>query len=278
MKHLYDLALHDRSRIPSDLTYEIGDNDVRRVVQRFHGDGGDGTIFETRYPTSPCRCSLTSIFSGVKTGSERVDYVSDNGSTWQQQLLRPGLTIRDAPHAYAVGTGATTDWLGAPLSPGLVFANDVPITDIRYPALAQNSSFSFRIPSITDSAGHGGNAGFTQGRLYRDGQLVKNIDGYATVPSGATPATWRMEIDHSHFVKAWASATAGQVAWIFTGGGSSSSQPTPLPMIDAQIEVPVGLSGRPRSSLRTFTVRPWRLDGATTDRVAVTMAFSTDGG
>ncbi len=275
--YLYDLALRESRSIPDDLSYRIGDNDVHRVVQRFHGDGVDSAFYETRSPISPCRCSLQPIFHPIEKGSERVDYVSDNGSVWQQQLFKPGFTVRDAAHAYTHGDARTTDWLEAPLTPGLAYANDVPITDFRYPALSQNGSLTVRIPPVTDHAGHGGSGGFTEGRLFRNGELVQELDGYTTVPEGTTPATWRLEIDHSHFSGAWASATVSQVAWTFTAGGPPSSEPVPLPLIDASIDVPVDLSGTPRGP-RIFTVTPWRLDGAPTHRVDVTMAFSTDGG
>ncbi len=276
--YLYDLALHEQSRIPADLSYAIDDRDVHRVVQRFHGDGKQGTFYETRYPLSPCRCSLQPILSQIQTGSERVDYVSDNGSVWQQQLFKPGFTFRDAPHAYTRQSAATADWLDAPLTSGLAYAKDVSITDFRYPALVKDGTMTFNIPAVMDNAGHGGNGGFNEGRLFRNGQFVQDFTGFDTVPIGDMPTTWRLEIDHSHFVNSWASATASQVAWTFVTGDESSSQPAPLPMIDATIDVPVDLVGRPHGPAPEFTVHPWRLDGRSTNRVVVTMSFSTDGG
>ncbi|MGH3383786.1 MAG: hypothetical protein ACRDO1_04350 [Nocardioidaceae bacterium] len=275
--YLYDLALHEPGGLPADLSYDIDKDDVRRIDQRFHGDGTGSTMFETRYPTAPCRCSLTPILSPVQTGTTRVDYVSDNGSVWQHQLFRPGLTMRDGAQPYDDETPDTVDWLAGPLVPGL--PRQLPVDHWQFPGLSQNGSLIFRVPTLTDTAGHAGNLGTTTGRLLRDGELVEELAfaGFATVPAGDTPATWRLELKHSHTPQQWASATSGQVAWTFRAGGETEPTPTALPMVDARIDLPVGLDGDP-TRRGAVTIEPWRLDGVPIRVDAISLDVSTDDG
>lgn len=276
--YLYDLAMHESDVLPDDLTYEFKANDLRRIEQRFHSDGGGGLLLETRYPLEPCRCSLTPVFSQIATGTSRVDYVSDNGSVWQHQLFRPGLTLRDEGQPYDAATPDVVDWLSGPLVPGLT--RGLPVDHYRFPALRQADSLVFRVPQMTDGAGHGGSLGTATGQLRRDGEVVTELTygGYATVPAGDRPANWRLELEHEHPSTQWATATSGSMAWTFTAGGPAPSEPAALPLIDARIDLPLTLSGGPEKGSPRVTVRPWRLDGGSPRIERIQLELSTDDG
>lgn len=276
--YLYDLAMHETDELPADLVYEIEQDDVRRIEQRFHGDGTGGLMFETRFPTSPCLCSLVPIFGFAPTGTTRVDYVSDDASVWQQELFRPGLQLRDAGLPFSDEAPGVVDWMAGPLVPGL--PRGLPVGHYRFPALTKDGSLVLRVPALVDNDGHGGTLGTTSGRLLRNGDIVEELTyaGYVTVPAGDDAATWRLEMEHSHSPQQWSTATSGSVAWTFRAGGESSPDPAPLPLIGARIELPLTLQGTTEPHRRMLTIEPWRLDGQPVEVADIDLALSTDGG
>lgn len=275
--YLYDLALHEYGRIPADATFRFDAGNTHEVTAAFGEGESELLAFESRYPVSPCRCSLQVVLDRHLLGRERVDYVSTNKTLWSQQIqatqspLRGRTTYRDygAPDA-----PAREDWFTGIMAPAVPV---VSARDPQQPAQTADGELRFQLAARVDASGHPVFGGATTGRITRDGSLVEEFAGIAQVPHSGGAALWEVALRTDVEADAWQDAAASSSVWTFTSDAEAGPRPRDLPLLDVLLRLePNELGGGPGAQVAVIT--PWRADGRKPQLTAVTVEVSADEG
>ncbi|WP_256840564.1 hypothetical protein [Ornithinimicrobium faecis] len=274
--YVYDL-IDELPTVDADPFGTLTSGDLTTVHQTFHTDGNAAQAFETRGPSTPCRCLLTPIFDIIEPGSTRVDHVINNGSTWQQTVIHgAALQTKTPPTAYDGTTDPDRHWLAGALGSGAA-AGTVP-TDPRAPATTASGQLRLRLGPV-DGAGHAASGPFQRaGTISRDGVVVApTFAGTAQVDAPAGPAPWRIELVTTHAPILWNGSSRVESIWEFVAGASTDEIPTALPLVEAQTSFPVDAHSQ-RIARGMLEVTPWRVDGVPLRRADVQVELSWDDG
>ncbi len=230
----YDLTFHDSGRVPPSMTRTVRSHEVAQIDARYHGDGTDRMTLISRFPTSPCQCSLVRIFEQHKLPYRRTEYVSTGGTVWSA-ALQGGLTsnLRTSGLSYQ-SRRYTEDWGRGPLAPR--------------PGAGEASSrigdtLRLRTSPIADTGGHSGSsAGPSDGALYRDGVKVADLfGGFGDLTVPAQEAAYRLEVNTSNGADGSGRlSTATSSVWTFRSGHTDGARP--LPLLSPGYDIPVSIT------------------------------------
>ncbi|WP_184753619.1 S8 family peptidase [Streptosporangium album] len=265
--YIYDISQVSKGRIPEQIVYEVNASNLARVDTGYHETGGFGWAKEQRFAWRPWQVFANEGQRWVRTGSERVEYVTSGDTewehvaqhmfTWETMLpLSPGLT--GGLRSYAAGQKVGERWFGPVVRPA------VPPGRPEFTPTRTGDTLKLDIPEFVDAAGHYGYA-FTSdeedtvsARFYRDGALVEEprqaVGNFPAVPG---KATYRMELSTKRSSEEWTYATETSTAWTF-GSARPKSGSEPLPLLGVDYTVPADLNGRVRRTLPVpldFSVR-----------------------
>lgn len=275
--YLYDLALHEFGHIPADATFRFDASNTHEVTSAFGQGEGELLTFESRYPVSPCRCSLQVMLDRHLLGRERVDYVSTNKTLWSQQIQAPesALRGRTAYRNYAAADAPTReDWFTGVMAPGVPV---VSARDPQQPAQTLDGELRFQLAARTDASGHPVFGGSTTGQISRDGSVITDFTGVAQVPHSGAAAQWEVELRTDVEADAWQDATSATSRWTFTSDAEAGSRARDLPLLDALVRLePNQLGGGQDGQVAVIT--PWRADGTEPEVAAITVEVSADEG
>ncbi|MGV9777221.1 S8 family peptidase [Streptosporangium sp. NPDC003464] len=256
--YLYDISQVSKGRIPEQIVYEANASNLARVDTGYHEAGGFGWAKEQRFGWRPWQVFSNEGQRWVRTGSERVEYVTSGDTQWEHVAqhmftwdamspLAPGLT--GGPRSYTAGEKVGERWFGPVVRPA------IPPNRPEFTPTRTEDTLRLDIPEFVDAAGHYGYA-FTSdeedvvsARLYRDGVLVaepRRAGGdFPAVPG---KATYRLELSTKRSSEEWTYATETSTAWTF-GSARPASGSEPLPLLGVDYTVPADLNGRVRRAL-----------------------------
>ncbi|WP_329474861.1 S8 family serine peptidase [Kribbella sp. NBC_01484] len=269
----YDLAFHDPGRIAESMVRTVRHSDLARIDSQYAADGTGTPVEITRFPTAPCRCSLTTVRELHSAPYARTEYVSAGDSAWTT-VTRNNVTsnLASTSRTYESGRHQET-WGKGPLAP-----------NPRGSALSTRSgdALHFKVMAVADADGHqGGVIAESSSQLFRGSELLATFPyaGFGDIDVPAADAEYRLDMTASN-----KSSTSSRLStwthtvWSFRSGRvAGAAEPLPLLSIAYDLPLSVQNSADPRQPL-AFRARVSRQDGSVVPVASASVWFSYDDG
>ncbi len=290
----YDLAtLADR--IPAGAT-TFTPAELTTVDSSYYGDGALSPAAAVRTPTfDDPFTQVTPPYEPVELGSKRVEYVGSQGgpATWSSGVALNPASLDDPGYldsydgALTPGAQLKQVWGHGPLAGTIPLRRD----DYCY-ACRTASDLSFTFDPLTDTVpSHIGDVRdpqdgipTTEARAYRNGTLIQDTTGVrgADVPVPATQADYKLVYDVDRRLQDPNLSTRSQTQYTFSSAsGQGAKLPAGwycpagdatscrvLPILTAQVGLPLALNGTLPKGKSTLTVTVGRLPGAVRSTVS----------
>lgn len=257
--YLYDIMQVSHQQVPSDgVYYKVSNRNTALVTTKYHESGGDGWSSEQRFGWRPWQDTAINHHQRlVGTGHVREEYVSTDGTIWQQKVkfglqfdnmneLYQGLT--EQPRTYRSGDRLSQSWF-APVSRPVIPRGVAGSGSYREADL-----LTLRVPVFGD--GSPGHYGFPEGgfgpvtdevtaKLYRGETLIADLpEPWAQIPAGAASGTYRLDVDVARTSPEWAFSTRTQTSWTFGSSRTPPGTQALLPLLQVDYALDTDLSNR----------------------------------
>ncbi|MFC0628097.1 S8 family serine peptidase [Kribbella deserti] len=250
--YLYDVQQVSTGRIPAQIVHKVTPSNSRRITTGYADNGGFGWAKEQRFGWRPWQTySWNDAQRFIQTPKVREEWVSAGDSLWQHRVhhaftwdelgpLRGGMA--EAPRGYQPGSSSET-WFGPVVRPA---------SPRGVPGLVSTRTgdlLALRVPEFVDKAGHYtiGEAE-TSAKLWRNGQLLAELpDARQDVTTTGADAAYRLELLTQRADEEWTLGTSTKTVWDFRSGKQPADQAKPLPLLQVDYDVPVGLDGKATS-------------------------------
>ncbi|MBM7786182.1 S8 family serine peptidase [Tenggerimyces flavus] len=256
--YLYDIMQVSHQQVPADgVHYKVSSRNTALVTTRYHESGGDGWSSEQRFGWRPWQDNAINHHQRlVGTGHVREEYVSTDGTMWQQKVkfgrqfdnmneLYQGLT--EQPRTYRSGERLSQSWF-APVSRPVIPRGS------RSGSYREADLLTLRVPVFGDGApGHYGyiEGGFgpvtdvVSAQLYRDGTLIADVpEPWGQFPAGAASGTYRLDVDVARTSPDWAFSTRTRTSWTFGSSRTPAGTQALLPLLQLDYATEAGLDNR----------------------------------
>ncbi|TDC53567.1 hypothetical protein E1212_05170 [Jiangella ureilytica] len=241
--YLYDLRFDEDGGVGTDLTHQIGPDDLATVASSYHSDAPERSVADVNASFAPWQDWSFDSFRYFRAPVERTEYViASPGTLWLKQVagyetadVVLGRMVRDRLRHLAAGDEVADTWFGGPFVPSpRREVLDQDRIGIPCPACRDADELFLWIEDFADSGdGHYG-AWDTRWensatRLYRDDQLVlSRRTGRGVLPAVAADSEYRLEID-AWSDAPWSWGTRSTTAWTFESAAPSVVDPEQLP-------------------------------------------------
>jgi subtilisin family serine protease len=246
---LYDLFFIEPDRIPEDLTYQVTDDNVATVTERFYAHVPAHPFVEFRIPISPRAGFGTAWGRFIEAPLARLDRVSagniiwfhevDTGENLEGFLFGPTQT-------YAGGEVLEESWYRQPVRPGWI---------PEFGPSRSGDTMEVALWEFIDADDHFGPAdpGFFEEaidtvrlRLFQNGRLVgESQQGYGVFEVAPDEERFRLSLDVRRNVEWWTMSARTRTAWSFTSDTAEGEEPERLPLLQVDYEIdPIDLLNR----------------------------------
>jgi subtilisin family serine protease len=268
----YDVILQEKDRIPADLDYDLGADDLARVDNAYHGQQPQQKVLVGKFGFAPGDSSAFTILRPTRVPLQRAEFVSANGTEWGTIVgvgpSRHLAVFREAFRAYEPGERVATSWLRQIARPDLS-AGERYLRDVGLPPYRRGNRIFAVVPEFVDAAGHlgdispvdrssfglyGGGRRLTGGEhifLYRGVKVPKDVSKFRLYLTTERKTPW------------WGLSTKVKTAWRFVSTPTEGERVT-LPLLNPTYDVPVDLRNRaPDDGRFVFGVTVTPPEGAT---------------
>ncbi|CAN5576832.1 S8 family serine peptidase [soil metagenome] len=262
----YDVLLPEKDRIPADLDYDVGRDDLARIDNRYHAQGRKQYAHVGKFGFAPGDGSAFTVLSRLRLPLRRAEFVSANGTKWQTIVVvgpfRAFAEFSETPRAYAPGERVATSWLRQVIAPNLSaeprwkrfgmppYRRGNRIVALLWPFVDDAGHLGF--PSPADRLAYGLYGG---GRRIAGGEDLPYLAG-VKVPKELS--RFRLFLTTERDKPWWQLSTKVKTAWRFVSTPTGGERVT-LPLLDPSLDLPVDLHNRaPADGKFVFgvTVRP----------------------
>ncbi|MGC4831958.1 S8 family serine peptidase [Micromonospora arida] len=255
--YLYDVWQVSKGRVPERVVHTVTAKNTAEVTASY-GDMGAGWATEERFGWRPWQeYAWNDDQRMVRNGTTRQEFVSAGDSWWQQRVLHKQMFMQwgqltggltQQPRRYAADDRVTETWHAPVLRPA------VPASGAPVPTRT-GDNLELRVPEFVDAEGHYSVAGESEesdtvtARVSRDGQQIADLsDGWASVPTTAGAARYRLDVTTQRSSADWRYGTRTDTAWEFTSARPAGDAATPLSLLQVDYRVPADLRGTVRGN------------------------------
>ncbi len=255
--YLYDVWQVSKGRVPERIVHKVTERNTAEVTAHYGNVGGEWAS-EQRFGWRPWQDTAWNDNQRlVRAGTTRQEFVSAGDNWWQQRVMHKlmfmqwgqltgGLTQQ--PRRYAADDRVTETWHAPVIRPA------VPASGAPVPTRT-GDNLQLRVPEFVDAEGHYSVAGDSEesdtvaARVSRDGQQIADLsDGWASVPTTAGAARYRLDVTTGRSSAEWRYATRTDTAWEFTSARPAGDAATPLSLLQVDYRVPADLLGTVRGN------------------------------
>ncbi|MEH0933312.1 S8 family serine peptidase [Micromonospora sp. CPCC 205558] len=255
--YLYDVWQVSTGRVPERIVHKVTERNTAEVTAHYGNVGGEWAS-EQRFGWRPWQDTAWNDNQRlVRAGTTRQEFVSAGDNWWQQRVMHKlmfmqwgqltgGLTQQ--PRRYAADDRVTETWHAPVIRPA------VPASGAPVPTRT-GDNLQLRVPEFVDAEGHYSVAGASEesdtvaARVSRDGQQIADLsDGWASVPTTAGAARYRLDVTTGRSSAEWRYATRTDTAWEFTSARPAGDAATPLSLLQVDYRVPADLLGTVRGN------------------------------
>ncbi|MGW5555990.1 S8 family serine peptidase [Micromonospora sp. NPDC003944] len=255
--YLYDVWQVSKGRVPERVVHTVTAKNTAEVTASY-GDMGAGWATEERFGWRPWQTYAWNDDQRlVRNGTIRQELVSAGDSWWQHRVLHKSMFMQwgqltggltEQPRRYAADDRVTETWHAPVVRPA------VPVSGAPVPSRS-GDSLDLRVPEFVDAGGHVSVAGTSEEsdsvrvRVSRDGQQIADLsDGWASVPTTAGAARYRLDVTTGRSSADWRYGTRTDTAWEFTSARPVGDTARPLPLLQVDYRVPADLHGTVRGT------------------------------
>ncbi|WP_430501249.1 S8 family serine peptidase [Micromonospora trifolii] len=255
--YLYDVWQVSKGRVPERVVHTVTAKNTAEVTASY-GDMGAGWATEERFGWRPWQeYAWNDDQRMVRNGTTRQEFVSAGDSWWQQRVLHKQMFMQwgqlaggltQQPRRYAADDRVTETWHAPVLRPA------VPASGAPVPTRT-GDNLELRVPEFVDADGHYSVAGESEesdtvaARVSRNGQQIADLsDGWASVPTTAGAARYRLDVSTQRSSAEWRYGTRTDTAWEFTSARPAGDKAKPLSLLQVDYRVPADLLGTVRGN------------------------------
>ncbi|MFI6266823.1 S8 family serine peptidase [Micromonospora sp. NPDC051006] len=256
--YLYDVWQVSKGRVPERIVHTVTAKNTAEVSADYGDVGGSEWATEQRFGWRPWQeTSWNDDQRLVRTGTTRQEFVSAGDAWWQHRVLHRvtwswgrllgGLTQQ--PRRYAADDRDTESWHAPVVRPAVPAGGGVPVPT------RTGDTLDLRVAEFVDAAGNyspaggGEEADTVEARLSRNGKQIADLSGgWASVPTTAESARYRLDLATQRSSDEWRYATRTETAWQFTSARPAGDAAKALPLLQVDYRVPADLRGEVRGN------------------------------